>query len=76
MIAAAGYKLLKHLLNDGVPSNDQWMSLAAGLITSFVVAYVVIAWFMTWVRKNGFTPFAIYRVLAGAALLWWQSQLT
>lgn len=74
MIAAAGYRLLKHLLNDGVPTNEQWISLAAGLITSFVVAYVVIAWFMTWVRKHGFTPFAIYRVLAGAALLWWQSQ--
>ncbi len=76
MIAAASYRLLKHLLNDGVPSNEQWISLAAGLITSFVVAYVVIAWFMTWVRKHGFTPFAIYRVLTGAALLWWQSQLT
>ena len=76
MIAAAGYRLLKHLLNNGMPSNDQWMSLAAGFITSFVVAYVVIAWFMTWVRKNGFTPFAIYRVLAGAALLWWESQKT
>lgn len=75
MIAAASYRLLKHLLNDGVPSDEQWISLAAGLITSFVVAYVVIAWFMTWVRKHGFTPFAIYRVLAGAVLLWWQSHV-
>ncbi len=76
MVAAASYRLLKHISNDGVPTNEQWISLAAGFITSFVVAYVVIAWFMTWVRKHGFTPFAIYRVLAGAALLWWQSQIT
>ena len=76
MVAAASYRLLKHILIDGVPTNEQWISLAAGFITSFVVAYVVIAWFMTWVRKHGFTPFAIYRVLAGATLLWWQSKST
>ena len=71
MVAAAGYKLLKHLLSDGIPSSEQWMALGAGFVTSFLVAFVVIAWFMTWVRKHGFTPFAIYRVIAGSALLAW-----
>lgn len=71
MIAASSYKLLKYLLNDGVPSSSEWMALAVGFVTSFLVAFVVIAWFMTWVRKHGFTPFAIYRVLAGMALIWW-----
>ena len=73
MVAAASYKLLKHIVQEGVPTSDQWLSLTAGFITSFLVAFVVIAWFMGWVRKHGFTPFAIYRVLAGAALLWWDS---
>ncbi len=73
MIAAASYKLLKHILSDGMPSGGQWTALSAGFITSFLVAFVVIAWFMNWVRKHGFTPFAIYRVIAGAALLWWDS---
>ena len=71
MIAASGYKLLKYVLSDGVPTNNEWMALAVGFVTSFLVAFVVIAWFMTWVRKHGFTPFAIYRVLAGMALIWW-----
>jgi len=26
---------------------------------------------MTWVRTRGFAPFAVYRILAGAAVLWW-----
>jgi undecaprenyl pyrophosphate phosphatase UppP len=26
---------------------------------------------MSWVRNRGFTPFAIYRILAGAAVLVW-----
>ncbi len=73
MVAAASYKLLKHIAKEGIPSSDQWLSLSAGFITSFVVAFVVIAWFMGWVRKHGFTPFAIYRVIAGAALIWWDS---
>ena len=36
---------------------------------SFVVALVVIAWFMAWVRRHGFIPFAIYRIVIGLALL-------
>ena len=30
-----------------------------------------VAWFMAWVRKHGFAPFAVYRLLAGAAVLYW-----
>ena len=74
MIAAASYRLLKHLMDEPLPSSTQWMSLAVGFITSFVVAYFVIAWFMKWVRSRGFVPFAIYRVIAGILLLWWLSQ--
>ena len=70
MIAAASYKLLKYLMTESAPTGDQWLALTAGFVTSFLVALVVIAWFMTWVRKHGFAPFAIYRVIAGAVLLW------
>ncbi len=73
MVAAASYKLLQHLRKEAFPTGEQWIALSAGFITSFLVAFVVIAWFMTWVRKHGFTPFAIYRVVAGAALLWWDN---
>jgi undecaprenyl pyrophosphate phosphatase UppP len=26
---------------------------------------------MSWVRSRGFLPFAVYRIVAGAAVLWW-----
>ena len=45
------------------------MLLAIGFVVSFIVAFAVVAWFMNWVRNRGFTPFAIYRILAGAAVL-------
>jgi undecaprenyl-diphosphatase len=31
----------------------------------------VVAWFMQWVRKRGFVPFAIYRIVVGAGVLSW-----
>jgi undecaprenyl-diphosphatase len=81
MIAATGYDLLKTLRPKHVPGAaeiaaihvDQhgWVLLAIGFVVSFVVAYAVVAWFMRWVRHHGFVPFAIYRILAGAAVLWW-----
>jgi len=46
-------------------SAHQWSVLALGFIVSFFVAWAVIAWFMHWVRKHGFIPFAIYRLAMG-----------
>jgi undecaprenyl-diphosphatase len=31
------------------------------------VAYAAVAWFMAWVRRRGFTVFAIYRIALGIA---------
>jgi undecaprenyl-diphosphatase len=39
-------------------------------VVSFIVAYGVVAWFMNWVRTRGFVPFAVYRIVVGAAVLW------
>lgn len=52
-------------------TGHQWVLLAIGTAVSFVVALAVVAWFMGWVRKRGFTPFAIYRIIAGVAVLVW-----
>jgi undecaprenyl-diphosphatase len=45
--------------------------LAIGFVVSFIVAYAVVAWFMNWVRHRGFVPFAIYRLIAGTAVIVW-----
>ncbi len=76
MAAATGYDLLKALKGPDRVHIDAhgWVLLAIGFTISFVVAYVVVAWFMQWVRNRGFTPFAVYRILAGACVLIWAIQ--
>ncbi|MFI5166504.1 MAG: undecaprenyl-diphosphate phosphatase [Thermoanaerobaculales bacterium] len=78
MVAATGYDLLKTLrdaqtspLGAVQMTPHGWVVLAIGFLVSFIVAYGVVAWFMSWVRRRGFAPFAIYRIVAGAAVLLW-----
>ena len=52
-------------------SSHEWVVLAIGFVVSFIVAYGAVAWFMSWVRKRGFAPFALYRIILGAAVLAW-----
>jgi undecaprenyl-diphosphatase len=44
--------------------------IAVGFVVSFVVALAVIKGFVAYVGRHGFTPFAIYRILAGAAAIY------
>ena len=83
MVAATGYDLLKslrhkageHAIGVGPSTPEEWITLAIGFVVSFIVAYVVVAWFMKWVRQHGFIPFAIWRLLAGAAVLIFAAKL-
>ena len=52
-----------------------WIVLAIGFVVSFIVAYGAVAWFMAWVRKRGFTPFAIYRIVVGILVLVFAAKL-
>jgi undecaprenyl-diphosphatase len=52
-------------------TSHEWIILAIGFVVTFIVAYAAVAWFMNWVRKRGFAPFAIYRIVVGAAVLTW-----
>ena len=82
MIAATGYDLLKSVMGKGPNpvgisqiSAHGWAVLLIGLVVSFLVAYLAVAWFMSWVRTRGFVPFAIYRILAGTAVLIFAARL-
>ena len=57
--------------NPGTMSGHQWIVLAIGFVVSFFVAWAVVAWFMAWVRRRGFVPFAVYRIILGIAVLIW-----
>lgn len=83
MVAATGYDLLKSVLGKGdnpigVSQIDAhgWVVLAIGFVVSFIVAYGSVAWFMAYVRRRGFVPFAIYRLIVGAAVLFWIAKLS
>ncbi|HUR38577.1 MAG TPA: undecaprenyl-diphosphate phosphatase [Planctomycetota bacterium] len=78
MFAATGYELLKTLLGKhGVTEAPVrmdvhgWVVLLIGFVVSFAVAYGSVAVLMAWVRRRGFLPFAIYRLLLGAAVMTW-----
>ncbi len=87
MLAATGYDLLKeiHPSKSAVAAGqaaahvtmtgDRWIVLAIGFVVSFIVAFGVVEWFLMWVRKHGFTIFAIYRIAIGIVLLVWGSKL-
>ena len=52
-------------------NGQRWIVLAIGFVVSFFVAWAVVAWFMSWVRRRGFAPFAVYRIVVGIAVLAW-----
>ena len=78
MTLATLYTLLKSMftpeggtnsLGGGQMTPHKWAILGIGFATSFVVAYWSVTWFMAWVRRRGFVPFAIYRILLGITVL-------
>ena len=77
MIAATIWDLKKEVFPSGggaahvVMTTDNWIVLIIGFVVSFIVALGVVEWFLHWVRKHGFTMFAIYRIILGTALLIW-----
>jgi undecaprenyl-diphosphatase len=68
--AAGGLKLLRliqhHELAHG---SGAALNLLAGTLTSAVVGYGVIAWFLGFLRAKRTTPFVIWRLVVGALLL-------
>jgi undecaprenyl-diphosphatase len=82
MVVATCYDLLKSLRGKGanpigVSQIDAhgWIVLAIGFVVSFIVAYASVAWFMAYVRKRGFAPFAVYRIIVGGLVLAFASRL-
>jgi undecaprenyl-diphosphatase len=87
MLAATGYDLLKEIHPSKAAmaageaaahvtmTSERWIVLAIGFVVSFIVAFGVVEWFLMWVRKHGFTVFAIYRIVIGIVLLIWGARI-
>ncbi len=68
MYAATGYKLLQVLTGGGAVHQD-WTGLGVGFVVSLVTAFIAVKWLLGYIRQHSFTPFAIYRIVLGVALL-------
>jgi undecaprenyl-diphosphatase len=68
MLAATGYDLLKSSAGLG---GEDWTAILVGFVVSFLVAIIVIRWFVAIVSRIGFGVFAWYRIAAGTAALIW-----
>ena len=68
MCATTGYDLLKHY-QDFAGTN--FIILAVGFITAFIVAYLTIKLFLKFLEKFTFVAFGIYRIVFGLILLIW-----
>jgi undecaprenyl-diphosphatase len=68
MMGATTLQLAKHHDDLGEAGAG---GIALGFLVSFVVAIVVIKWFIGIVSRHGFAPFAWYRIVAGILALIW-----
>jgi undecaprenyl-diphosphatase len=79
MVAGTGYEFLKTVHPKHVAGEPAiaplhidthgLIILAIGLVVSFVVALGVVEWFLGFVRRHGFTVFAVYRIILAIALM-------
>lgn len=66
MVGATTLKLLKNGLDF---SSHQWTLIAIGSVVSFLVAYGVIAFLMSFIKKHSFSAFGVYRIVLGILVL-------
>jgi len=67
IVMAGGYLTLKFVTSNEVVD---WQAMGIGSALAFVSAYACIHYFLIIVNKLGMMPFVVYRLVLGAALLW------
>jgi undecaprenyl-diphosphatase len=65
----AGATLLKVLKNGLDFSPEEWKLTFLGTAVSFFVAYIVIKWFMSYIKSRDFKIFGVYRIVLGILVL-------
>ncbi len=68
-ILMSGAVIVLDLLQGGVALDWSGMAIGAGL--SFLAAYACIKLFLQYIERMGMTVFVLYRLLLGAAILWY-----
>ncbi len=69
MIGASLLKIAKFLLDGFSATSGELLLLGVGLVVSFVVSLVAIKFLMEFVKRHSFTPFGVYRIILGVAVI-------
>ena len=64
-VFGSGFYKLTDIGGEGSPA---WGPTIVATIVAFGVGYAVIAWLMSYIKKNSFLPFVIYRLALGVLL--------
>lgn len=67
LIIATCYEIWK---SRGLFHTQDFIALGIGMLVSFVVAWIVIAAFLTFVKRHTLRPFAYYRIVMGLVVLY------
>jgi len=68
-VFGSGLYELKSALSDSTVNVYSMTETLGATVVAFLVGYSVIAWLMKFISTKTFTPFVIYRVVVGTALL-------
>jgi undecaprenyl-diphosphatase len=67
LIAAGGLQATSHASE--ISTHVGWFQMGVGILVSFVVGYMSIAWLLKFVSSHNFTPFVVYRVVLGFVIV-------
>lgn len=69
MLGASFLKILKFIGDGGVFGTTEIVYMIVGMVVAFVVSIVAIKFLMSYIKKNDFKAFGIYRIILGIGVL-------
>ena len=69
MFGASLVKILKFVTEGGGFTTNQIYILLIGMLVAYMVSMVAIKFLMSFIKKNDFKPFGVYRIILGIAVL-------
>lgn len=72
LLAAGVYEIFSEFKRSGgAVAHESWSLLLLGTAVSAVVSFIVVKWLIHFVQSHTFNSFGIYRIVIGAAMLWY-----
>jgi undecaprenyl-diphosphatase len=67
LLAASALKIFK-ALKHGI--QEDWQMLGVASLVAGIVSFLTVKWLLRYVQTHSFAAFGVYRIIAGALLLW------